>query len=75
MQAEALDIQEVDLVTWFKPTTLPTPGVPLLLKLNDGEVIEGIRPNYISSRTDQDQGYRDLKGNRLDKFIMEWAIA
>ena len=59
----------------FHPaTTLPTPGVPLIIELADGQQIEGIRPNHVLNR-DCDPDWRDMKGNRLNqKEIKQWAI-
>jgi len=41
---------------------LPTPAVPLTILLETGEVIKGIRPTYIESREQDDQGYRTHNG-------------
>ena len=41
---------------------LPTPKVPLKVQLESGEVMKAIRPNYISDRNADDQGYRDEYG-------------
>ena len=45
---------------------LATPSVPLVIRLESGEVIKGIRPGYIESRTEGDQGYRTLDGNIIN---------
>lgn len=59
----------------FHPaTTLPTPGVPLILIMADGRTIEGTRPNHVLNR-DCDPDWRDMKGNRLNpEEITRWAI-
>jgi hypothetical protein len=41
---------------------LATPAVPLVIQLETGEVIRGIRPTYIESREQGDQGYRTHDG-------------
>jgi len=41
---------------------LPTPKTRLLILLENGEVVRGIRPSYISDRKNADQGYRTHEG-------------
>lgn len=45
---------------------LATPTVPLVIMLETGEIIKGIRPTYINSREQGDQGYRTLDGNIIN---------
>lgn len=45
---------------------LPTPQIPLTIQLENGEVIKGIRPTYIKSREQGDQGYRTLDGKIIN---------
>lgn len=45
-------------IKWNPPTQLPTPNIPLLLKLTNNYTLKGIRPNYIASRNEGDLGYR-----------------
>ena len=58
----------------FHPVNrLPTPGIPLLVRLDDGSVIEAIRPSYIVDRRQSDLGYRSMEGGVLLN-VTEWAI-
>jgi hypothetical protein len=53
---------------------LATPAVPLIILLETGEIIKGIRPNYIKSREQGDQGYRTHDGkiiNNVEGWIYE----
>ncbi|MBP0047685.1 hypothetical protein H9C73_02965 [Marinobacterium sp. AK62] len=60
--------------TFHPATTLPTPGVPLIIELASGETIEGTRPNHVLNRN-SDPDWRDMKGNRLTaEEIVRWAI-
>lgn len=52
---------------------LPTPGIPLLVRLDDGQVIEAIRPGYIVDRRQSDLGYRTMDGLVLLN-VTQWAI-
>lgn len=52
---------------------LPTPTIPLLVRLDDGQVIEAIRPGYIVDRRQLDLGYRTMDGGVLLN-VTEWAI-
>lgn len=62
-----------DIRIYHPATTLPTPGVPLKIKLDTGEVIDGVRPLYISSRSDDDLGYETLEGEKILRPCA-WAI-
>ena len=58
----------------FHPASkLPTPGIPLIMRLDNGEEIKGVRPKYISSYNDDDKGYVDNKGHAVLN-VTEWAI-
>lgn len=58
----------------FHPVNrLPTPGVPLRIKLDTGEVIDGIRPRYISSYHENDLGYETIDGEKILNAEY-WAI-
>ncbi len=58
----------------FHPASrLPTPGIPLLVRLDDGSVIDAIRPGYIADRQRLDLGYRTMEGGVLLN-VTEWAI-
>jgi len=59
---------------WNTAAHLPTPNIPLIIKLSDGTQVSGIRPKYVSSREQGDLGYRDMDGNVLMNVI-EWTIA
>ena len=58
---------------WNKALYLPSPGIPLLLKLEDGSVIEGVRPLHIVSRKEGDLGYRDSSDMPVLNVI-QWSI-
>lgn len=57
---------------WHRSQKLPSPGVPLLMRLSDGTLIEGTRPRYIANYKEKDLGYRDSHDNRVDPE--EWSI-
>lgn len=59
---------------WFPVRRLPTPQIPLKLKLDTGEIIDGVRPSYIASYGESDLGYRDSADNILFN-VVSWAIA
>ena len=61
-------------LVWHPVRRLPTPRIPLKLRLDTGEVIEGWRPSYIASYGEHDLGYRDSADNILLN-VVEWAIA
>lgn len=61
--------------TWFyfnKSGQLPTPGVPCMVRFEDGTEQWAIRPNYISSYKD-DPNFRNRHGEYLSGVIA-WAI-
>lgn len=49
---------------WNPYTNLPSPGCPLVCRMDDGSEVEAIRPQHIASR-DGDQGYVGSDGMRL----------
>lgn len=57
---------------WHHSRKLPSPGVPLLMRLSDDQVIEGVRPSYIANYDMNDLGYKDNTGCRVDP--VEWSI-
>ena len=59
---------------WFPVRRSPTPQIPLKLKLDTGEIIDGVRPSYIASYGESDLGYRDSADNILLN-VVSWAIA
>lgn len=61
-------------MTWHPAKKLPTPRMPLRIKLDDGQVVDGIRPGYIAKYDMNDLGYRDLDGKVLMN-VAEWSIA
>lgn len=66
--------RELDTIRFWHPVNqLPTPGIPLRLRLSNGDVINGTRPEYIERRDAQDLGYRDSK-DRVLTNVREWAI-
>jgi hypothetical protein len=60
--------------TWNLVRRLPTPGIPLKLRLDTGEIIDGVRPSYIASYKDDDLGYRTADGVKILN-VVEWSIA
>jgi hypothetical protein len=64
----------LDDPTWNLVRRLPTPGIPLKLRLDTGEIIDGVRPSYIASYKDDDLGYRTADGVKILN-VVEWSIA
>lgn len=64
---------ETSKYKWLPANQLPTPKIPLKIMLGDGTVVNGSRPDYISSRTVEDTGYRSDTGERLTN-VTYWAI-
>lgn len=62
-----------DNYKWHPARHLPTPRIPLKVRLDSGEIIDAMRPGYIVKYDLDDLGYRDKEGNRVDP--VEWAIA
>jgi hypothetical protein len=60
--------------TWNLVRRLPTPGIPLKLRLDTGEIIDGVRPSYIASYKEDDLGYRTADGVKILN-VVEWSIA
>jgi hypothetical protein len=58
---------------WNSASILPSPRIPLILKLENGNVIKGARPSYISSRDQGDLGYRDLENNPIFS-VVSWQV-
>ncbi|MDC0600091.1 hypothetical protein OAO65_02155 [Flavobacteriales bacterium] len=58
---------------WNPAAHLPTPNIPLIVKLSNGEQVDAVRPKYVTSRVAGDLGYRDTNGNVLMN-VKEWAI-
>jgi hypothetical protein len=61
-------------IHWNPAHRLPTPGIPLKLKLATGDIIDGIRPSYIQSYGLKDLGYKDSSGGSVQS-VEFWAIA
>lgn len=59
---------------WNAAAHLPTPDMPLKVMFDDGTVVDGIRPGYISDRGNDDLGYCDVDGKPLLNVI-KWTIA
>lgn len=58
---------------WHAGTQLATPGIKLLAELEDQSLITAIRHSHIPTRSTDDYGYRDMKGNPVK--VKRWAIA
>lgn len=58
---------------WIDVRQLPSPGIPLKLKLSTGEIIDGVRPSYIESRENDDLGYRNCEDD-IVLNVVKWAI-
>ena len=58
---------------WHHYRRLPTPGIPLKLRLSDGTEVDGVRPSYVESRDDDDLGYTTVDGQKA-KGVLEWSI-
>ena len=61
-------------MVWHPARRLPTPRIPLTLRLDTGEIIEGWRPSYIASYGEHDLGYRTADDEVLLN-VTEWSIA
>ena len=53
---------------WHEAEEMPEPGKPLLIRLDCGDVVNGVMPNYEGSNC-----YHDMKGNQLHNVKL-WAI-
>jgi len=53
-------------IQWNKPSMLATPGAPLQLRLDDGRIVEGVRPGYIGNATKDEVVFHDRCGNKLN---------
>lgn len=62
-----------DNVHWNTAAHLPTPNIPLIIKLSDGTEVIGTRPAYVVSRQEGDLGYRDVDGKTLMN-VLSWSI-
>ena len=56
---------------WNDVSILPTPGIPLLVILDDLSECKSIRPAYIKRRDDDDLGYVDIHGIPL-YTVLRW---
>lgn len=66
-------LTEDELRVWHPASNLPTPGIPLVVRLDDGTEVDAIRPYYVASYS-ADPDYRTYStGNRL-KNVREWSI-
>lgn len=57
---------------WHNVTRLPTPGIPLMVRLLDDTILEAIRPDYVKSYT-SDPNYRDVHDNLISN-VVAWSI-
>lgn len=60
--------------TWHPAKNLSTPRIPLKIRLEDGSIVDGMRPSYIAKYSMNDLGYRTLAGDVLMN-VKEWTIA
>lgn len=66
---------------WHPVRVLPSPGVPLCIKLRDGRVVDGVRPKYITNYEASNLGYHTADGWELTTDTgtpddaIEWSIA
>ena len=58
---------------WQCADILPEPGDLIIMRLDDGSEVEGVRPNYANNDGEQFKGYHDMKGNQLHNVKL-WAI-
>jgi len=58
---------------WNPAAHLPTPNIPLIVRLSNGDQVNAVRPKYVTSREAGDLGYRDSDGNVLMN-VKEWSI-
>lgn len=73
------------MIKWNPASNLPSPSQQkqgLLLRLEDGTVVNGYRPGYISNRDQRDLGYRVISANPVTgepedqvAYVKEWAHA
>lgn len=56
---------------WNDANHLPTPGIPLLVILDDKTAHKAIRPAYIEKRDTDDLGYVDIHGIPL-YTVVQW---
>lgn len=56
---------------WNPVSRFPSPSIRLLVRLNNGEEVEAIRPEYVRSYS-ADPNYRRLDNDELLKGVVEW---
>jgi len=54
---------------WNEASLFPTPGIPLKVKLDNGEIVDAIRPRYVDSYT-VDPEYQTVDGVPI--VVVEW---
>jgi hypothetical protein len=58
-------------IHWNPVDILPTPNIPLIVELANGNVENATRPHYIKSRLTDDLGYVDNYGISL-YTVIKW---
>lgn len=59
---------------WHDIRQLPTPGIPLMVRIRDGREVEAVRPGYVESRDAEDLGYRTVTGEPVGADAVSWSI-
>lgn len=54
---------------WNRASHLPTPSIPLKVKLADGTIVDSVRPRYVSSYT-VDPEFKDADGEPIK--VVAW---
>lgn len=57
---------------WHDVSTFPSPGVLLLVRLQNGDEVKAVRPDYVRSYS-SDPAYKTPEGVPL-QGVKEWSI-
>jgi len=66
-------INKPDDRLWHQVREFPSPGILLLVQLDDGTERKAIRPDYVATYK-SDPNYRDPDTNEHIKGVVKWAI-
>jgi hypothetical protein len=58
---------------WFSSRIFPTPGIPVLVRLDDGTELKAIRSDYVKSYKD-DPKFTNITTGETIKNVDQWAI-